>query len=52
MRPLGPRGGLPRCFSTGWPLIGTTLLVFPLESVDHRYHILLEIPSYLNHLSR
>ena len=36
-------------FSTGRPLIGTTLPHFPLDSVGVRFHIMEEIPGYRNH---
>ena len=39
-------------FSTGWPITGTTLPVFPLDSVRTRFQIMGKIPGYRNHFFR
>jgi hypothetical protein len=46
-RTLQPEG-----FSTGWPTIGTTLLVFPLNDVCSRFQIMRLFPGYRNHFSQ
>ena len=38
-------------FSTGWPITGTTLDGFPLDSVRRWVQIMRIFPGYLNHFS-
>jgi hypothetical protein len=39
-------------FSTGWPIIGTTLPYIPLDSVSPRFQITLMLPGYRNYCSQ